>query len=207
MMCVSGYLHSGKEGNRLDTEEKIILAAVNQFKINGFSGATTKAIAAEAGVAEVTLFRYFGNKKTLFLKTAEYIGTQFGLMDIPNQLSGDFRQDVYLVCQQLLRHFIRSNELIRMLIFEVKKYRDAYHVLLDIRHKAMANIRQMVCRYPETDTCKCTTDSLEWLMSSLIGASLSYHQFHAGADEDAFVLSQAGLISSAFVNQITKSRM
>ena len=50
----------------MDTEKKLVLAALKQFETHGFMAATTKAIAAEAGVAEVTLFRYFGDKKSLF---------------------------------------------------------------------------------------------------------------------------------------------
>ena len=48
----------------MDTEEKIVPGrAASSLLIHGFSAATTKAIAAEAGVAEVTLFRCFGDKR------------------------------------------------------------------------------------------------------------------------------------------------
>ena len=50
----------------MKTEDKNILAAMRMFETCGFAAATTKAIAAEAGVAEVTLFRIFGDKRKLF---------------------------------------------------------------------------------------------------------------------------------------------
>jgi AcrR family transcriptional regulator len=184
------------------TEEKLILAALKKFETHGFAAATTKSIAAEAGVAEVTLFRCFGDKQTLFLKTAAYIGETFGLMKISGSATGDFRQDIFAVCAGLLRHFIRVNGLIRMLIFEAKKYTETFSALTDIRQKAMENIRQMVCKYPELGGGRCTPDCLEWLMSSLIGASLSYHMFHEKDDIDAFVRPQAGMIADAFINQL-----
>ena len=39
-------------------------------------------------------------------------------------------------------------------------------------------------------------------MSSLIGASLNYGQFHATEDSGAFVLRYAGLIAGAFLHAI-----
>lgn len=48
-----------------DTEEKIINATFRIFQKAGIDHATTKKIAAEAGVNEVTIFRKFENKKNL----------------------------------------------------------------------------------------------------------------------------------------------
>ncbi|MBN1777813.1 MAG: TetR/AcrR family transcriptional regulator [Clostridiales bacterium] len=186
----------------MGTEERIILAALRQFKENGFVAATTKAIAAEAGVAEVTLFRCFGDKQTLFIKTAAYIGEKFGLTNIPAGATGNFRQDMLSICQNLLRHFIRVNGLIRMLIFEAQKYEDTFLALTDIRQKAIGNIRQVVEKYPEHGGGRCMPACLDWLMSSLIGASLSYGLFHEKDDVSAFVLSRAGMIADAFIGQI-----
>ena len=86
----------------METEEKIIRAALRQFEVHGFSAATTKAIAAEAGVAEVTLFRIFGDKRTLFLRVVNHIAGEFGVMDIPNAATGDFRLDIVRLCRGLL---------------------------------------------------------------------------------------------------------
>lgn len=48
-----------------NTEEKIIDATFHILEKEGVQKATTKRIAAEAGVNEVTIFRKFGNKKNL----------------------------------------------------------------------------------------------------------------------------------------------
>ncbi len=47
------------------TDEKIIKAPFSILQKEGFAKATTKKIAAEAGVNEVTLFRNFKNKNNL----------------------------------------------------------------------------------------------------------------------------------------------
>ncbi len=49
----------------MDVRDKILLAAVTVFAEVGFRGATTRRIAQEAGVNEITLFRHFGSKDRL----------------------------------------------------------------------------------------------------------------------------------------------
>lgn len=54
------------------TDEKIIEATFKILQKEGFTKATTKKIAAEAGVNEVTIFRKFQNKNNLVEITKEY---------------------------------------------------------------------------------------------------------------------------------------
>ena len=54
------------------TDEKIIKATFGILQREGFTKATTKKIAAEAGVNEVTIFRNFKNKNNLVEVTKEY---------------------------------------------------------------------------------------------------------------------------------------
>ncbi|MBE6513240.1 MAG: TetR/AcrR family transcriptional regulator [Methanobrevibacter olleyae] len=57
---------------RENTEEKIITATFNILQKEGVQKATTKKIAAEAEVNEVTIFRKFENKKNLIEATKDY---------------------------------------------------------------------------------------------------------------------------------------
>jgi AcrR family transcriptional regulator len=52
----------------MSTDERILDAALRVFEEVGLRGATTRRIAEEAGVNEVTLFRRFGTKETLLLE-------------------------------------------------------------------------------------------------------------------------------------------
>ena len=54
------------------TDEKIIKATFDFLQKEGFAKATTKKIAAGAGVNEVTIFRNFKNKKNLIETTKNY---------------------------------------------------------------------------------------------------------------------------------------
>ena len=48
-----------------DVREQLLQAALRVYAVAGVRGATTRRIAHEAGVNEVTLFRHFGSKDTL----------------------------------------------------------------------------------------------------------------------------------------------
>ena len=52
-----------------DLPERILHAAAKVYAETGFRGTTTRRVAIEAGVNEITLFRHFGNKEAL-LKAA-----------------------------------------------------------------------------------------------------------------------------------------
>lgn len=59
---------SPKETPQDDARSRILEASLDLFSEKGFHGATTRKIAEKAGVNEVTLFRNFKNKMTLFLE-------------------------------------------------------------------------------------------------------------------------------------------
>ncbi len=63
------------------TEQKILDAALKIFAEKGYKGATTRDIAAKAGVNDSTLFRKFENKKNLYdiilTKNTEKIEKEF----------------------------------------------------------------------------------------------------------------------------------
>jgi len=52
-----------------DLLERIVHAAAEEFKRNGYAGTTTAVIARRADVTEAQLFRYFGSKANLFRET------------------------------------------------------------------------------------------------------------------------------------------
>lgn len=68
-----GELKVNKTTAREDRKAQIIDSAMNIFVEKGYNGATTAGIAKEAGISEVTLFRYFASKKELFMAGLEPI--------------------------------------------------------------------------------------------------------------------------------------
>lgn len=64
----SKHLHSTRGSIRMsapDVREHLLQAALRVYAVSGLRGATTRRIAQEAGVNEVTLFRHFGSKDAL----------------------------------------------------------------------------------------------------------------------------------------------
>lgn len=61
----------------VSTEDKILDATIELLDNEGINGATTRKIASEAGVNEVTVFRKFKNKKRLLRAAKERGANQF----------------------------------------------------------------------------------------------------------------------------------
>lgn len=57
--------------DKLSTDERILESAMNLFSEKGYREVTTKDIAKEAGVSEMSIFRHFHNKKNLFERAVD----------------------------------------------------------------------------------------------------------------------------------------
>ncbi len=66
------------------SRERILEAAARVYSKHGFRGATTRLIAAEAGVNEVTLFRTFGSKGALLEAVLEENDTSEEVVALPD---------------------------------------------------------------------------------------------------------------------------
>lgn len=65
------------------SRERILEAAARVYAKHGFRGATTRLIAIEAGVNEVTLFRTFGSKGALLEAVLTHSDEQFAIPALP----------------------------------------------------------------------------------------------------------------------------
>lgn len=65
-----------------EREKQIVLSALNIFKDHGYIATTTASIAKEAGISEVTLFRYFSSKQQIFIKSVRYVFEKIVKKDI-----------------------------------------------------------------------------------------------------------------------------
>jgi AcrR family transcriptional regulator len=67
------------------SRERILEAAARVYAKHGFRGATTRLIAIEAGVNEVTLFRTFGSKGALLEAALACPGMQVAMASLPER--------------------------------------------------------------------------------------------------------------------------
>ena len=105
------------------TRKKILAAALQLFLQRGFLGATTRQIAREAGVAEVTLFRHFGSKEKLFEEVIRGYSFLPAMKGILPRLEGAGYEETLLT---IARHFLATLEerrdLIRIMLAERLSY-------------------------------------------------------------------------------------
>lgn len=73
----------------MNAEQRILEAALKVFASEGYTGATTRKIAEEANVAEVTLFRKFRSKENLLKEVLNNNRTVFSSLDVLFQVQKD----------------------------------------------------------------------------------------------------------------------
>jgi AcrR family transcriptional regulator len=106
-------------------KERLLKAAATVFGRDGLTGATTRAIAREAGVNEVTLFRQFGSKEKLL---AAVVGKTFDARqpvvrpDLPDA-TGILRVDLGNYARTYEAILTENLPLIRSLIGEIHRRR------------------------------------------------------------------------------------
>lgn len=125
------------------TRQKIIAAAAEVGSQLGYSNATTKAIADEAGVNEVTLFRHFGSKENLFSATIEQYGGPALVPVIEAQFSGDYEADLAMVGRFFFEILVARREMLRLLLCESAHIPEVRTVLA----RNPRELRKMLARY------------------------------------------------------------
>ena len=109
--------------NMLDTEDRILDATIELLDKVGWKGATTKRIAAEAGVNEVTLFRKFKSKE-LLLKAAKKRSANKFLEELELLFTiddnGDIRTYLTTIWQNASEMINKRINLIRISMEEVR---------------------------------------------------------------------------------------
>ena len=123
----SKHLHSIGQTSRsgpLDAREALLVAALRVFATAGSRGATTRRIAQEAGLNEVTLFRHFGSKDSLIQEALAWKAEQFlatrPLPDAPC----DPAAELIAFCEQYHEGLTRSRALIRTCLAEFEEHPD-----------------------------------------------------------------------------------
>ena len=114
-------MQASQAASSLSTRQRLLDAAATVFARDGLAGSTTRAIAEEAGVNEVTLFRHFQTKDRLL---AAVVGQNFGAGQAAANTSLPApTDDLYADLLALARHYDKLlNEnlpLVRTMIGEI----------------------------------------------------------------------------------------
>ena len=135
------------------TRERIIQAAYTVFGNKGYAAATTRAIAAEAGVNEVTLFRHFGSKKNLFKEMVDAFYDFAGLGSIPQRFfTGDLRQDLNMIGSRIVEVLKERKQIYRLLLSEVEAESEVRETMVTLPRR----VRELLAQYFKTQISQGT---------------------------------------------------
>lgn len=86
-----------------ETRSKIMSVALKLFSEQGYYSTTTKQIANEAGVNEITIFRHFKTKENLFQETTEDYVTEVHLEEIVKKIDDDnFTENIRILSRKYI---------------------------------------------------------------------------------------------------------
>src|SRR6516162_2638992 len=101
------------------TRERILDAAARTFSLEGIQGATTRQIAREAGVNEVTLFRHFKSKEQLLEAVLKRgLATEIALMNEHSSWKEDLRGSLEKYARHYYSHLEKKQGFARAFIAE-----------------------------------------------------------------------------------------
>src|SRR5689334_16077859 len=107
----------------MDIRDRILDAARRVYAQHGFRGATTRLIAIEAGVNEVTLFRTFGSKAALFQQVSQTVLHDSDIAPLP-EVPDDPERELTAWCATTLAFMREQRSLIRKSISELEERPD-----------------------------------------------------------------------------------
>ncbi|MBT0665471.1 TetR/AcrR family transcriptional regulator [Geobacter pelophilus] len=126
------------------TREKLLAAGLTLFSSKGFLATTTRELAQEAGVAEITLFRYFPSKEKLL----EEVVTSYSMIPALKALQPELNEKPCAVALTYMADFlldsmIKQKEWIILMQSEVRrnpeKLLSVYHAFLDRVYSLIAD--------------------------------------------------------------------
>ena len=99
----------GKRMSARDRRTQLIEVALELFSKDGFSGTTTREIAAAAGVSEAIIFRHFASKEELYAALLEYKNREGRVEEWLEELRGHAaRRDDEALFRSLIKRILIS---------------------------------------------------------------------------------------------------
>jgi AcrR family transcriptional regulator len=159
----------------MDNRERILQAAARVYAHHGFRGATTRLIAIEAGVNEVTLFRTFGSKAALFEAMMRSHCTAMPLPELPDS-PADPQAELTDWCAALLGQMRQSRSMIRKSFGELEERPDAASSVCEGPNYAGMLLSTYVTRLQATGLADPSADvetAVAMFMSTMFGDTIA----------------------------------
>jgi AcrR family transcriptional regulator len=108
---------------KTDTKKRLLEATLKLISEKGYMGATTREIAREAGVTELTLFRHFGSKEKLFKELLGSYTFLPKLKELLPELDGlSSREALELIATRFLLTLKERKSMVKIMYSEYTAY-------------------------------------------------------------------------------------
>lgn len=126
-------------------DDKIFAITIQMVIARGYAGATTRQIAEEARISEVTLFRKYGNKATLVKKAMLFTASQSGF-ESAARYTGELTADLLRIVKAYRGLTEKTSLFFPTLLSEVPRYPELSDVL-DTPIEMMRRVADVFVRY------------------------------------------------------------
>ena len=159
-----------------DTNERLLDATLRLISEKGYLGTSTKEIAMEAGVTEVTLFRHFGSKERLFEEVINRYSFLPTLKDLLSEIEGashNYEKTLNIIGAGFLKTLKERKSLVRIMNSEINIYPEKVR---DVHSKFIDETIQVLARYFKSRQGKgeLRRFSAETAAKSFLGMIFSY---------------------------------
>jgi AcrR family transcriptional regulator len=153
-----------------DTSKKIMHEALKLFSEQGYYPTTTKQIAEEAGVNELTIFRHFGSKSNLFQVTTEHYVIDSHVDYILNDTEElSFEHSMMLITERIYNLFIQNTKLYKVQMKLADNEKD--FIKLKLSRKLVSVLEEYFIKLKEEKRVKGEPEIMALtLINSLLGA-------------------------------------
>jgi AcrR family transcriptional regulator len=131
----------------MESREKILEAAARVYAETGFRGATTRRIAEEAGVNEITIFRHFGSKAALIAEALRsHTGFPSSAVHWLPETPADPERELTAWSDAHLTHLRHMRSLIRTTMGELEERPEVAPCAAEMPRSASADLRRYLDR-------------------------------------------------------------
>jgi AcrR family transcriptional regulator len=129
---------------RTNTKQHLLEATLKLISEKGYLGATTREIAQEAGVTELTLFRHFGSKEQLFAELLKSYTFLPKLKELLPELEGlAYEEALEIIANRFLLALKERKAMVKIMYSEVtiypEKIRSVYNRFVDEMRSTLAS--------------------------------------------------------------------
>lgn len=176
----------------LNTRKKILQAAISLIKKKGFQGVTTREIARQANVNEVTVFRHFGNKMNI-LNTIidEYSYIPSFEKVVHEEIRWNLKEDLQIITKIYFTFFKENDDVIKIAYKELGSFPELDKKITTIPLQLKELLVQYFDRMQKLNKIKeCDSNAIAIAFISMnFGylVSLVIHNHDFGINEEKFI--------------------